>query len=458
LKGRRILAQRARQLAADHATKLPRLVGRGLMALNRGGRIYGPAYARHRALLARTRAHHDPEPALLATVRDAIATVPYYRARYAGIRLDSLAEIERVIGFIDRETVLAHHDELISDGLVQDDYDRCSTGGTSGRPLTFLAPKRRYVFELATMHSLWAEAGFDHHVRAVIRNHRLPDGQPYVIDPLRREIIFDGFRLDDTYFDTIYRIIVQQRIAFIHCYPSTATEFAAFLVRRGRARGPIRAFLSGSENVFAYQRELIEGQLGVRFYNWYGHSEKLVLAGYCRGSNRYHVEPTYGYCELVGADGQIVREPGATGEIVGTSFHNPGMPFLRYRTGDLATYAGDHCDACGRDVLLMENIHGRWSGERIYRPDGSFVTTTALNLHDALNVVIHGLQYVQEARGQLDIHVIKSANFTPAHEVALLDHVRARLGGGTHVHIRYVDVLERAPNGKLTHLISRVRN
>jgi phenylacetate-CoA ligase len=194
----------------------------------------------------------------------------------------------------------------------------------------------------------------------------------------------------------------------------------------------------------------------VRFYNWYGHSEKLVLAGYCRHTHHYHAEPTYGYFELVDKMGRVIRKKGAVGEIVGTSFHNPGMPFIRYKTGDFAEYVGNHCEACGRTLPVFRAVRGRWSGERIFNADGNFVTTTALNLHNELFQVINGLQYVQPRKGALIVLIIKSPLYTQSHETALYDHFKGKLDADTEVVIRYVERLLRRPNGKFVQLISRL--
>ena len=262
--------------------------------------------------------------------------------------------------------------------------------------------------------------------------------------------------MNSDYFARIYETITKHSIRFIHCYPSTAYEFCTFLLENRLDTSGISAFLSGSENIFDYQRELIQGRLGIRFYNWYGHSEKLVLAGYCAGSDLYHAEPTYGYFELVDETNRVIREPGGVGEIVGTSFHNPGMPFIRYRTGDFAEYAGDYCPACKRHVPLIRNIQGRWSGDRIYNADGSFVTTTALNLHNDLYQIINGMQYLQEKKGELTVLIVKSPGYTERHEQSLISHFRGKLAQNTRVEIRYVDRLIRKPNGKFVHIISSI--
>lgn len=418
--------------------------------------MYGRGYAEYRAFLREHEQAYDNVPHLLESVNRAIGQVPYYRELYGERIIGSLEEYEETISFIDKDTILTSYDLFNNPQVNLADYDTGTTGGTSGKPLTLIAPKSRYIVELATMHSLWARAGYRFDVRAVIRNHHLEEAQHYVINPVTREVIFDGFRLNDDYFHILYQTIRRMGIRFVHCYPSTAYEFATFLQRNKMDTSFITAFLSGSENIFDYQRELIENTLCIRFYNWYGHSEKLVLAGYCAKTHNYHVEPTYGYFELVDDCGKVIREPGGVGEIVGTSFHNPGMPFIRYRTGDFAEYVGDRCYACGRRVPILRNIRGRWSGDRIYKRDGTFVTTTALNLHSELYSVINGLQYVQEKKGEVAVLIVKSAEYTEQHEAVLYDHFKKRLGEETYIEIRYVDRLLRKPNGKFVHLVSTI--
>lgn len=447
------LLHSAKKRAAAAAGELPPGVARELMRFNRRAHwVYGPRYRAYRGYLREHEQHFDNTSLLLQSANHALAHVPFYRQRYSRT-LATLDDFEQ-LGFITKDDVLGDFDGFLADDVDTSDYDTVTTGGTSGKPLTLAVPKDRYIVELATMHSLWGRAGFDHHVRAVIRNHRLPEGVPYRVNPVTREVLFDGFDLTPDALSHIWRSIQRLGLRFVHAYPSTATELARHIRDSGDDPSQIRAFLSGSENIFDYQRDLIEGELGIRFYNWYGHSEKLVLAGYCEKTRHYHHEPTYGHLELVDEEGKVIREPGRTGEIVGSSFHNRGMPLLRYRTGDFATYVGDRCEACGRRLPVFRDVKGRWSGDRIYNADGTYVTTTALNLHDDLYQVIDGLQYVQDVKGELTVCIVPSPSYH--HDERLLAHFRGRLAPDTVVRIAHVERLRRKPNGKFVHLMSTV--
>jgi phenylacetate-CoA ligase len=60
--------------------------------------------------------------------------------------------------------------------------------------------------------------------------------------------------------------------------------------------------------------------------------------------------------ELV-EDGVVVGS-GERGETVVTSLYDFGMPFIRYRLGDLARWSDDEC-SCGRSWPLLKAIEGR---------------------------------------------------------------------------------------------------
>lgn len=444
---------------AKHIVRLPNRINFAFMSVNRDpSRILGKEYAKYRRMLEANYEHYDAGEQLLASVNTAIGHIPYYRHRYGGGRIASLEEFEKEVGFIDKGVILENFGDFIRPDIDGRDYDLGTTGGTSGKSMQLIAHKGRFVVEMATMHSLWERAGYRFDVRAVIRNHKLPDDTDYIINPITREVIFDGFRLNPRYFETIYKVIRQHNIRFVHCYPSHAYEFGLFLMNRNLDASFITAFLSGSENIFDYERQLIQDRLGIRFYNWYGHSEKLVLAGYCGRTNDYHIEPTYGYFELVDEKGAVIRTPGQFGEIVGTGFHNPGMIFIRYRTGDYAEYVGDRCSACGRRVPVIRNIRGRWNGNRLYNADGTFVTSTALNLHSDLQCFINGLQYIQERKGEVRILIVKSPDCRNEHESALYHHFRERFAPATVIRIEYVHKLLSHPNGKFVQVISTVNN
>jgi len=432
------------------------------MKLNRYPRIvFGSRYFHRYSALKKGALDNPDDEALLSFVNIAIKDIPYYQKTLKGTPIESLDDFESEVPFIDKDTVLANFADFLNPTLDISNYDHGTTGGTSGKPLKLIMPPDRYVVELATMHYLWSVVGYNFDVRAVIRNHKLCDNEIFTINPITKEVIFDGFRLNDEYFEQLYSVLKSQKIRFIHCYPSTAYEFSKYLVKENKDCSFIHAFLCGSENVVTYQRKFIENNLSILFFSFYGHSEKLVLGGFCSGNNRTNdevdsfFEPSYGYYELIDEQGEVIKEAGILGEIVGTSLHNFGMPLIRYRTGDFALYKSmNGLDKYGRNLPVIGPIQGRWGGEKIYNKDDTFVTTTALNLHSDLYTKINGIQYLQKEKGILDVLIVKGDGYSEYDEKALYKHFESKMNLDTLITIRYVDNLIRKNNGKFLQLLS----
>lgn len=115
-----------------------------------------------------------------------------------------------------------------------------------------------------------------------------------------------------------------------------------------------------SENLYDWQNKLIVEALKITPFGLYGQTERLAMAAYCEYNNKYHIVPEYGIVELIDENGQIITTPNQVGEIVATGFGNYAMPFIRYRTGDLASFSSNKC-ICGRSHRILSRIDGRTS-------------------------------------------------------------------------------------------------
>ncbi len=292
--------------------------------------------------------------------------------------------------FIDKQIVARSFNELI---VSKDGADYVTTGGTSGKPLGFFINKSRKGFEWYWMTYNWSQVGFTHNdYRAVLRNHKL-DGKQFKIDPLLREYQYNNFGLNEAYLKFVVNDINSKNLRFLHAYPSAAYTLANYVYRE-KKNTTLQTFLCGSETVFDYQKELIQDKLNIRMFTWYGLSEKTMLAAEGKTCMHYHANPFYSYSELIDEDGHPITAPGQSGELTGTSFFNTKMPFIRYKTGDFADFVGNTCPECGHVGLTFKNVKGRRVGDKIYKSDGSYITTTALNLHDDIYYYIKGLQWI----------------------------------------------------------------
>lgn len=415
-------------------------------------KIYGDKYIQNRTRIP----NHDYEARLIAMINYAIENVPYYQKIYTKPITD-INDFRQNVGFIERQTVAEQTKDFVSQSVNLANYVKGTTAGTSGKPLKFLAHKDRYQIELAYIHNMWSRVGWNYDIRGVLRNHTVQKENVYKINPITKEFIFDNYRLDHQYAREIYTVLKKYKIVFIHAYPSAAYQFCKLCKEQDLDLSFIKSFLCGSESVLKFQKEFITNELGIKIYSWFGHSEKLVIGGYCEHNNNYHIETDYGYFELIDSNNQPIKTIGMLGEIVGSTFHNFGMPLIRYRTGDFAEYVGEECSECGRKMPIIKNIQGRWDKNLIFKNDGTYVTTTSLNLHNDLYVVIDGIQYAQNQPGELIVLIVRNQFFKPEHEELLFKHFINAMGDTNKVEIEYVETLILQPNGKFEMLINNYK-
>lgn len=372
--------------------------------------------------------------------------------------LDDLAKLPT----IDRTTVVEHLSEMCTRSVDGKDVDYISTGGTSGTPLHFYINANRSFVEYAYLTTSWERVGYRLGMPVAVLRGRMvhPDrgGLYHEYDPILRHHYYSNFHLTN---DNMERYLNHMRTigpCMFHAYPSSAHALARFILV-GKAKAPrgIKGILLESETVYPDQLVDIEQAFGVRALSCYGHSEKLVLAAQCEYTTHYHVWPTYGYCELLDAEGKPVRQPGQEGEIVGTGFINKVVPFIRYRTGDHATYVGERCDACGREHTVIADVKGRWPQGGLIAADGSVVSMTTVNVHDDTFRCVQEYQYMQSRPGEAILCVVPALPVDEAEQNRILRRMNNRLQGQVVLTLEVRQELIKTPRGKRMRVIQQCR-
>jgi phenylacetate-CoA ligase len=130
---------------------------------------------------------------------------------------------------------------------------------------------------------------------------------------------------------------------------------------------------------------------------------------------------------------EIVRDgrpcaPGEVGEVLITDLHNYGMPLIRYRVGDLASWKAGGCP-CGRGLPLLEEVHGR-SLDVIRTPEGKTVSGVFFPhlFKDAPGIARY--QVIQERLDSVRIQLLLESGMPAEHQLHLQREVARALGPG----------------------------
>ena len=70
-----------------------------------------------------------------------------------------------------------------------------------------------------------------------------------------------------------------------------------------------------------------------------------------------HINAEHVYVECLKENGEPAAA-GESGELIITDLDNYGMPFIRYRIGDVGMLSDRKCN-CGRGLPIMETVGGR---------------------------------------------------------------------------------------------------
>lgn len=354
---------------------------------------------------------------------------------------------------IDKQAVNDHLADMCTRSVSGRDVDMGSTGGTSGAPLRFYLDAHRSFIEYAYLTSGWARAGYRLGMpMAVLRGRRVEidrNGLRHEYDPILRHHFYSSFHMTAENMTSYVEHMRTLGPCVFHAYPSSAHTLARHILATATpSPRNVTAVLLQSENVHSDQVEDIETAFHARVFSSYGHSEKLVLADQCEYTPHYHVWPTYGYCELLDEQGNPVTVPGQRGEIVGTGFINTIVPFIRYRTGDWATYGGAACAACGREHAILTEIRGRWPQGELLAADGAIITMTALNVHDDTFRKVQDYQFHQSVPGRATLWIVPSAPIDAQERRRIVAHLNKRLQGQVVFDIELRTELTRTSRGK----------
>lgn len=438
---------------------LKSLVGHTYRALPRRWR-YGAAYER---FLAQARAvetwdQSTIEQYQISALRESLiaaANAPLYSRRFVEMGLDprKFESLEQLAQYpqLTKSDLLKHREELVNPAIPVSQGLYLTTGGSSGVPVGFYLQRGvSRPKEQAYVDVQWSRRGYCPGDRvAVIRGgvtSSRGNGPIYFHDATRNWLILSSYHLTMDRFPEYLSALRRFRPRHLHAYPSAALFLARGLEETGTRLGfPLTSTLCGSEKLSAEAQAYLERVLDARVFHWYGHSERVLLAGQGRHSNHLYFAPTYGFVEFgeVNADGNR--------EIIGTSFHNELMPLIRYRTGD---YARCPQKPVGElPMIEIEAVVGR-EYEFLVSAGGRKISLTAINMHDRIFDGLIAVQFFQEYPGVVEFRYQAGETWSDSALAAMRVGLQRKLGDDFTLLLQQVVEVQKTSAGKHMWLVT----
>jgi phenylacetate-CoA ligase len=393
------------------------------------------------------------------TLRTAIARLPFYAHIPRDFPVAASFDVLRsAFPIIDKDTLLANRRTLYPNGGSRQPWQALGrTSGTTGAPLEVFRSVQSVLMEQAFVKRHWAWGGYhDGMARASLRGDLVTDtdaGAPpfWFWNRYNRQLLVSSRHLTEAHADAIIDRLEALAPAMLQAYPSTAFTLAGLLERRGRRLRIPRIFTS-SEPLYAHQQELIRDRLGVTVMDLYGMAERVAFASACE-HGQLHVNPDYGYVEIVDEEGRPTDSEGA---IVGTTLHNHAMPLVRYRLGDRSRWKPGQCP-CGRVFPMLEGVSGKYL-DLITGSDGAPVSPSVLTFAFKRMDHIRKSQVAQVGPASWEVRVVPLPGFTPAHQQYLIDIIHRMVDPHVLVKVVLKDDLPNTAAGKFRWVVNEYAN
>ncbi len=386
---------------------------------------------------------------LQALLLHAQTSVPYYRELFAKIGFDARdvrrREDIREIPVLTKAIVRERYDDLI-DPARRGRNVKKGTSGSTGTPLKFEISRESLIWREATRLRGYGWGGFRvgsptfHYWAQVAAPPKGLKGLKLKLDRgLKRDVIVDSMRSDERSMMAAVDLFRRTKPTSMIVYTQSCAMWARFILDRGLRDWDDVPLLCGAEAVLPQDREVLAQAFGRGIFETYGSRETMLMASECSAHDGMHLSEEKILLEL---------ERGATGDDIVTELHNYGMPFIRYKNGDMATmHDGPPCP-CGRGLRRIRHVDGR-RADTLLDKDGKALPGIVFHvlLSDARKEVVSQFQAVQHRDRTVTLKVVRGQDWNQDAFDTIVKRMEDYLRG-LPLKTTFVEGIPAMPNGK----------
>jgi len=331
------------------------------------------------------------------------------------------------------------------------------SSGTTGTPTEIY-----YTPEFHSLEMALTEARCHHWAGLTYRNRRVMFGARKIcafdrvsppfwhFSPAENLAYASIYHLSDKFVKSYIEFLRNFRPDLVEGYPSALAIIARYALQKNFLPAPAKAICTCSETLSDIAREMIEKAWQCKVFDRYGAVEGCLFVSQCE-FGRYHVSPEAGIIEIVDSDGQPVKA-GTPGQVVCTGLRNVLQPLVRYKIGDVARWSVEQDCLCGRKMLILEAIEGRFE-DLCYTPDGRQM----LRFDTVFKGVSHirEAQVVQDSLEQFTVYVVPAAGFIQEAINVIQRNMYSHVGK-LHIDVKCVDAIPRSPSGKFRAVVCKL--
>lgn len=288
--------------------------------------------------------------------------VPYYRQLFNSLEIDTTQNVFlenwNRLPVLEKDTLRAQYNGLIAETEHSKRARENNSGGSTGKPVSFLSDLALYEMMAANMRLIFSWAGWRPGEMVLHlwggKEKKLPlTFRDNITTMLSRQLVLPVYSFDESNFMRWWEVLNVYQPTIIYAYPSVVAEFSKWLKEKGYEPKGVKGVFCSAEVLFPSHRKITEEVFRCKVYNQYGSRETPCVACECPEGNM-HLFVDLNRVEFL----DQAEDPDGPKKIIVTPLHNYAQPLIRYDLDDLG-FPKDGICPCGRGYPLMEMPLGR---------------------------------------------------------------------------------------------------
>lgn len=346
--------------------------------------------------------------------------------------------------------------QYIADNIADSARIANCTGGSTGEPVHFFMTRAQVeTYEAARWRGLsWY--GITPGSRSVMlwgnpvelatqqqRRHRWRERL------LKNRVVLSAYALTAEKAVAHVRFMQRYQPDYLYGYASILTAFAQ-LIEEQKLTIPVqlRAVVSTSETLEAWQQALLQRVFHCPVVNEYGARDAGILAYSCPDGG-LHITQENCLIEVLDPTTLQPLPCGARGLLAVTDLHGFAQPRLRYLPGDIGVLSAQRC-TCGRNLALLQRIEGR-EDDLLVGKDGALVHGNIIGQLLRPQTDIRAFQFRQHSATRATLFIVPKDGARADVQAALL-HLQP-IFPETEIRVEFVPEVAPTPSGKVRYAI-----
>jgi phenylacetate-CoA ligase len=378
----------------------------------------------------------------------------YWHKKFIEYEIDTsspnpLREIEK-LPILTKSEVQRHMDSLMNKEL-NETLSYVSTSGTTGSSLVFPQTQSMENHQWAIWWRYRSWHGIKMNTwmawfggRSIINIDRKSSPFWHKNFPMK-QLMFSAHHLSSDTVGLYYDKLKEEKISWIHGYPSQISLFAQLLDDCDYPQlTHIKMVTLGSENLLENQKEIIQKVFEAKVVQHYGLAEGVANISEQK-DGQLNADQDFSYVEFI----PINEDQPRRCKIIGTNYRNAAFPLIRYDTGDIASI-----DWSDEKLPIILSIDGR--------AEDYIVLNNGVKL-GRLDHIFKELHHIKEAQiyqsriGEVELRVVKRKSYNiEIHEKDLREAALLRFGTSINIKVKYLTKISRSKSGKFKFVVSDI--